>query len=319
MSAICPICQSISVQSVESHNDYVLYLCATCDVVFSDPMRAESSYYENSLDYQMRDTLIMDPIKWDFRWDMLEFLNNPPETRGSLLDIGCGTGYFVKRAQELGFSAHGIETTERSVKSGRSFFNLDTIHATDLKGYIDKFPGSKFDVITLFQVLEHVEDPMLLLREIKQVLVENGTLVIAVPLRDRWPDTSGEEGDYPPHHLTRWSPESLEYILRMNGFRIRKQLIENFPLRNMPTFIYSYILKLAPFLTYRGQTSVTSEEHSKAPAELPNLTEDQTLALLKRRRMKMRLATFVGTPLWLALKGLGAKGPNIYIEAVIKD
>ena len=318
MSVNCPVCQSADNLKVEEYRDYVLYHCNGCDVVFSDPMKSEASFYENSMDYQLRDRLIMDPIKWDFRWDMLEFLKNPPRERGSLLDIGCGTGYFVKRAQSLGYSAHGIETNSRSVESGRRFFGLETIHATDLGGFIDKLPGSRFNVVSLFQVLEHLEDPGHLLEEAKQVMAEESVLVIAVPLRERWPDTSGTDGDYPPHHLTRWSLKSLEYILDKHGYRIRKHVTEGFPLENMPTLIYNYILKLAPFLTLKGKLKNSGNAHSHSKSEMPELTDEEALGVLKKRKLKMNIATVTGIPIWLVLKALGAKGPNIYLEAVLK-
>ena len=92
-------------------------------------------------------------------------------------------------------------------------------------------------------------------------------------IRERWPDTSGESGDYPPHHLTRWSLKAIEHFLSRNGFRIKRYKVENFPLQNMSSLMYAYILKFAKFLTMKGKGIA---EH------LNEMTEEQTMDLLKK-------------------------------------
>lgn len=286
-----------------------MYYCGTCDVVFANPMKTDKAFYEESVDYLFRDRLILDLIRWDFRWDMVEFLKNPPVKSGSLLDIGCGTGYFVKRTIDMGFKSYGIEFNERSVMMGKEHFNMDTLYAADIRGLAGQFPGLKFDVVTLFQVLEHLEDPNQIMADIKQVIAKDAVVVIALPFRGRWPDTAGE-GDYPPHHLTKWSLKAIEYFLDKNGFHIKRHLVENFPIRNMSSLLYNHILKFTPFLTMRGQGMDN---------KIDNISEEQALKILKKRRAKMTVANIFGFPIWILFKLLGAKGPHMYIEAQATD
>jgi SAM-dependent methyltransferase len=268
-------------------------------------MRTDKDFYDESVDYLFRDKLILDPIQWDFRWDMLEFLKNPPVRQGTLLDIGCGTGSFVKRTIDMGFQSYGIEMNERSVEMGLGHFKIDSLYATDLTGLSRRFPDLKFDVVTLFQVLEHLEDPNQIMAEIKQVLKEDAVVVIAVPFRDRWPDTSGE-GDCPPHHLTRWSLGAMEYFLNKNGFRITRHLVERFPIQNMSALLYGYILKYTAFLTMRGQGM---------EGKIDSISKEQALEMLRKRKIKIAIANILGFPIWVLLKLLGARGPHMYLEA----
>jgi len=309
MSIPCPVCTSRDNDIVELYNKYTLRHCSNCDVVYAHPMKTDESFYMTDIDYLLRVRLIVDTLLWDFRWDIHEFLENPPAKGGNLLDIGCGTGFFVKRAYDMGFHGYGIDFNERSIAMGREYFKLDTLYALDLKGFQEKFPAIQFHVVTLFQVLEHLEDPNYLMSEVKKVITDDAVVVIALPLRERWPDTSGASGDYPPHHLTRWSLKAIECFLNKNGFFIKRHKVENFPLQNMSSLMYAYILKFAQFLTMKGKG---------VAKHLNDMTEEQIKDMLKKRKTKMTFTNAVCSPFWLFLKLLGAKGPNLYVEASLK-
>ncbi|MDP2167690.1 MAG: class I SAM-dependent methyltransferase [Thermodesulfovibrionales bacterium] len=308
MSVQCPVCSSGNSILKETYGKYGIRLCGDCDLVFSDPMRTDMGFYETSEDYADRDGIMFDSMKWHERWDVMEFLKTPPVKAGSLLDIGCGTGFFVKRAVDMGLKGYGIDFNERSIESGRRRFGLDTLYATDIKGFISANPGLGFDAVTLFHILEHVEDPNRLMDEIQGVLKDNGVLVIAVPLRDRWPDFVRKEIDSPPHHLTRWSIRALEKFLGRNGFRVTRRRVQGFPMDVVTGLIYKFVLKVAPSLTLRGQK--VSERSGQG-----ELGEREIEAIMKKRRLKIMAAGVLGFPFWLALKLIGAKGPLVYIEA----
>ena len=310
LSVPCPVCAEVKNRLAEKSDcGYSLYHCGVCDVVFAEPMKTDMAFYEKSEDYLFRDRVIFDPMQWDFRWDMRQFLKYQPLKGKRLLDVGCGTGFFVKKTSDIGYDAYGIETNKRSVESGKRHFNISTLYATDLTGFKTDFPSMKFDVVTLFQVLEHLEEPVRIMEEIKKIVNKDAVVIIALPLRERWPDISGEGGDSPPHHLTRWSLKAMEYFLDKNGFTIDKTVIEDFPLRNMSYFIYNYVLKLLPALTMKGQGMGFHAD---------DITEEEAIVILKRRKKKILFATVVSFPLWLVLKLLGARGPNLYIEASLK-
>jgi SAM-dependent methyltransferase len=306
---VCPICRGKICSLVETWGNYSMHHCKTCDVVFADPMKSGVDYYENHVGYLLRDRLLIDQLQWDYRWDIMQFLKGPPDRKGNLLDIGCGTGFFVKRAVKMGFNGYGIELNERSIRIGREYFNLETLYPLSLKEFITVNPGLKFDVVTLFQVLEHIEDPHCLMEEIESVTHKDTIVIISVPNRERWPDPSGKESDSPPHHLTRWSLKALDYFLHRHGFSIKTYRIENFPLPNISSLAYRYFLKFMPSVTMKGQ---------HIERKIDDITMDQAEHILKLRKAKMTMVNIMGIPVWLILKLLGAKGPSLYLEAKLQ-
>ena len=104
----------------------------------------------------------------------IQLINREQITKGSILDIGAGTGDFLSVAKNDGWNTTGIEPSERAkaiaIGKGISFVS----NTTDLA-------DSSFDVITMWHVLEHVPDLDFQIKELKRLLKPTGTLVIAVP------------------------------------------------------------------------------------------------------------------------------------------
>ena len=104
----------------------------------------------------------------------LELINREQITKGSILDIGAGTGDFLSVAKNDGWNTTGIEPSERAkaIAIGKGISFVDNTS--------DLVEGS-FDVITMWHVLEHVPDLDFQIKELKRLLKPTGTLVIAVP------------------------------------------------------------------------------------------------------------------------------------------
>ncbi len=104
----------------------------------------------------------------------LQLINREQITKGSILDIGAGTGDFLSVAKNDGWNTTGIEPSERAkaIAIGKGISFVDNTS--------DLVEGS-FDVITMWHVLEHVPDLDFQIKELKRLLKPTGTLVIAVP------------------------------------------------------------------------------------------------------------------------------------------
>jgi 2-polyprenyl-3-methyl-5-hydroxy-6-metoxy-1,4-benzoquinol methylase len=104
----------------------------------------------------------------------LKLINSLHPSRGSLLDIGAGTGDFLLEAKNNGWQTIGVEPSKRAksiaVKKGISFVN----ETKELK-------NNSFDVISMWHVLEHVPNLEEQIKELKRLLKPTGTLIIAVP------------------------------------------------------------------------------------------------------------------------------------------
>ena len=150
-----------------------LHKCVYCGFVQCFDFLQPGSFYEEMIDI---DYVISQNARYKEMSRILSFAQPFLGRRGSLLDIGAGTGMLVKRATELGFSAVGIEPSKQfcevAVKSGlnvtQGVFPSESITDT-------------FNVITLIDVIEHVNQPVLFLSQVKCNLRPGGFVVISTP------------------------------------------------------------------------------------------------------------------------------------------
>lgn len=136
---------------------------------------------------------------------------------GSLLDVGAGTGDFLKLAKERGWEVHGMEPNQKA-----SSFALEKGIA--LKGSLKEFEGKKFDVVTLWHVLEHIPNLEETVEALSKLVKLNGTLIIAVPNFKSFDAT--HYGQFwaaydVPRHLWHFSKRSVEKLFAEN-FRMEK-------------------------------------------------------------------------------------------------
>ena len=148
------------------------------------------------------------------RWDC------PPwQGQGRYLDVGCGSGGSLGAAKALGWQVTGIEVDDAAAAKARRF--TDEIHVGD--ALTAPFAPGRFDVVTAFHVLEHVPDPVAMIRRMLGWLAPGGLLILEVPnagglgaaiFGKAW---SGLEL---PRHLSHFSPESLGRAVKQGGGRL---------------------------------------------------------------------------------------------------
>ncbi len=164
---------------------------------------------------------------------ILEALRTP----GRLLDVGCSTGLFLKAAQRAGWSVKGIEYSNDTADTARGVHGLD-VHTGSLdEGALE---GERFDVITMWDVLEHVPDPRAMLVRARALLPSEGLLIIKTPNVDGWfPRLSLLPAGIlqfwahpePPGHLFQFSRRTVEALLGATGFRVVDVRYGRIPIR----------------------------------------------------------------------------------------
>jgi 2-polyprenyl-3-methyl-5-hydroxy-6-metoxy-1,4-benzoquinol methylase len=149
----------------------------------------------------------------------LDVMNLTPSMGGKLLDVGCGNGEFMVRMRDLGWSVRGVDPDPAAAKQGRSQ-GLQIFVGT-----VSDVPDStRYDVITLNHVIEHVSDPIGLLRECRRRLRPGtGTLVITTPnikSLGHWWFKRYWRGLEVPRHLFLFSPAALSDCVIRAGLRL---------------------------------------------------------------------------------------------------
>src|SRR5437762_1155547 len=103
--------------------------------------------------------------------------------KGKILDVGCAAGFFVKAASDAGWDAIGVEPCRWLADYGASQLGAKIVPATLAEA---NFPDASFDVVTMWDVLEHVPDPVGDLVEVFRILRPGGLLVINYPDVGTW-------------------------------------------------------------------------------------------------------------------------------------
>lgn len=148
-------------------------------------------------------------------------LENPRNKK--LLDVGCGYGYFLKMASSFGFKTYGIDISQYAIRRARKMVKADFLLGDVQNDLL--FMDGVFDVVTMFDVIEHLQKPYAALREIHRVLKPRGVFIITTPNLDslsrrimggKWIGFCDET------HLIFFTVRELKYILNKAGFEVRK-------------------------------------------------------------------------------------------------
>ncbi len=183
-------------------------------------------------------------------------LLGPP--RGTLLDIGAGRGRFVASARAAGWSASGIEPSARGVEAARSVYGVELERSSlaDVSG--------TYDAVSLWHVLEHLDDPGEALAHVASLLPAGGMLLVGVPNlasvqarigRDRWFHLDL------PRHRTHFTPAGLRSLLERHGFTVEREqhvLLEHNPfglwqtlanrVTRTPSWLFNTLKRNAPLV-----------------------------------------------------------------------
>lgn len=180
----CPLCGADDTDEIVVKDGFSHVTCKPCGFMYVSPVAkdevVEESYRQEEswaevLENQTQ--LEFDRLKFAYGLDLaLEY--GPPRPR--VLDVGCGPGIFIDVARDGGFEAVGVELNQQNVADMRARGITVYEKPLDQCG-LDE--GS-FDLISLWEVLEHIVDPKALLAEVARLLSPKGVVLILVPNRD---------------------------------------------------------------------------------------------------------------------------------------
>lgn len=205
--------------------------CAQCKVVTTHPKLSldeiDKFYPDNYIAYP---TAIEEESAWHKRADRqrgvrrrCDFsVRETGKTTGSVLDVGSATGTFLKGMQERGWDVFGIEPSEFAANYARDHLNLNVIH-----GYLeaDTFEANQFDLVTLWDVFEHLSNPMETLKIIHKILKPGGVLLLTTPNSQSWDRFIFKHawaGWDVPRHFFVYNHFCLTCLVQDQGFRFKR-------------------------------------------------------------------------------------------------
>lgn len=264
----CNLCGGTDYSAYETVTDLLLerfdvqaelVQCANCSLVYQNPRPTLAeigehypSNYDSYADHtqdKKRNWLLQLAIDYGFR-KRRRFVTQHKQS-GSLLDIGCAAGTFILSMRETQkWEVQGVEISEDVAAMARERYGLD-VFAGSLEEA--NFDSEQFDVVTMWDVFEHLHDPSTTLSEVGRILKPDGLLLIRIPNLACW-DVSvfGKywAGFDAPRHLYIFTPQTVERILSKAGFSIID--------RSCSSASYmTFVLSVRFWLTARGASTRT--------------------------------------------------------------
>ena len=190
--------------------------CDPCGFGYADPFVAGTAEF-----YRLEAPDTPYPRdKWEYE-QTLRCLADWPAEHSTLLDIGAGKGHFEARLIERGWKPGNLRATEFSLAGRAAIERLGVeCRACDVRNL--NTGGMRFDAICLFQVLEHLDGYDGLFEAVSRLANTDASLFVAVPngARIAFNEESGLQYDYPPNHVSRWSPRSFQILADKYGWRL---------------------------------------------------------------------------------------------------
>jgi SAM-dependent methyltransferase len=196
--------------------------CKSCGFVYADPQPSSAVLEQTYRNSSSNAYTSENAARLRTAERMLDLVEKKCPGRGALLDVGCSTGLFLQGAQRRGWNVLGIEPSSLAIEECRRC-NLPV-----KQGVIEtvNLQPEAFDVVTMWDVLEHSVNPRIALEKVRLALKTGGTIFINVPnvkswmariLRHRWPLLLVE-------HLWYFSPATLNRLFKQNGFGVVAKL-----------------------------------------------------------------------------------------------
>ena len=218
----CCVCQNHDTQKFKlkyQKEKYAVVVCDTCDFHFIPP------YYRKQIEYSnYKNANVTEAIRRGNNWLKVQrhklrfrFVSKFVK-QGKLFDLGAGWGHFMLAAKELGYDIYGVEISEEPYKYCVNDLKLPVDH-TD---FFDMDESKKFDVITMWDVLEHIDKADVFLQKCHKLTADGGYLILQVPQIDSYFSKKQQDkwNMMGLDHVNYFSIKTMKQILANNGYEM---------------------------------------------------------------------------------------------------
>ncbi len=231
-STPCNLCSSYNVEVLSLISRERKYLstviCKGCGLVWTDPMPVKTKeYYEK--EYRMEYKGSLEPkLKHIYRAGMVGLnrfgkIKNFLSTGAKILDVGSGGGEFVYLLNKLGYKTPGMEPNIGYAEYSKREYNLHII--TGFVQDIELLKNDSYNMITLWHVLEHTENPFQVLYKLNSWLKNNGILIVEVPNVEAVCQAPANR--FHIAHLFNFNSKTLEKMGNKAGFSLLEQKVSD--------------------------------------------------------------------------------------------
>jgi len=229
---MCPVCKEEAdfkfIQDYQNEwGKWSLYECSKCEVQFWMPFKAPGKeWYQSCVGYIVQNIERPKLSRGYHRKFLKIFGKIPKDIR--VLDLGCGRGEFLAELKKRGCEVWGVDFDKNAIKVAKSYFGLRNVYAMSFDDFFKLSNLPRFDIITFFEVIEHLDNPLEFIENVVKLIKDEGSIVLSTPSRDRIL-VNAIKADFPFHHLSRWNEKAISNLFRKFNFRIvRVEYVEQF-------------------------------------------------------------------------------------------
>ena len=177
----CPLCKSKKNNFLFYKNGGRYVKCQSCSLIFLNPSFTDyhlAKYYENMHDAQSK-VIAKELIFYNriYSYGLTAILKNISKKTKSILDIGCSSGVFLNLAQKKGFKTNGVELKKKEMVIAQKRHKIFSKDFLTIANTINE----KFDVVTMWDVIEHIKDCHEMLKNIYIILKKDGLFFFQTP------------------------------------------------------------------------------------------------------------------------------------------
>ncbi|OGD56966.1 hypothetical protein A2V71_03240 [Candidatus Berkelbacteria bacterium RBG_13_40_8] len=226
----CTLCGAKIFQEIFNQGNSKILKCLSCGLTFRYPLPAKSEIQKLYNQEKLLKTRYFQGLKknYDQKNPVVSIYKeelgklNKITKPSRILDVGCAYGVFLDLARIYGWEPYGVEISKTSASYAKKAFKLPIFAGTLEEA---KYPSNFFKVITMWDLVEHLSEPLATLKETRRILEKNGILLILTIDTDSLigkianSTTKTKDFLYDPQHTYFFSSRTLAKMLQKAGFK----------------------------------------------------------------------------------------------------